>query len=494
MKLIPTFLLVACLLAACGAIPTPARTVVPDRDLDRLVPDLPVFREGLIASVQPILANMEGASMYRLEFVIDQDLAHVNGREEVRYTNREDAPLEEIVFRLFPNILGGKMEVRDLKVKGQAVTPRFGLADSLMIVPLENPLDTGQEITLTMEFDLEVPTDIELNYGVLAFYEGVLALAHAYPVIPAYTQEGWNAEIPPQSGDLTFNDAAFYLVTVIAPKGVTVVASGLESSPVGTDAGQVWYIASGPARDFYLAASRDYEVISQTVGEVTVNGYAPKSLSEGNQTTVDIAVRTLETFSRQFGPYPYTELDFVFTPTLALGIEYPGAAAIAERILLGEYGDQTSAYLESTVVHEVGHQWFYNIVGNDQLDEPWLDESLTQFVTWQYYEVNFGPGAAGGFESSLRSRWERVENAAIPIGQPVAAYQGREYGAIVYGRGALFFEALKDEMGAETFNTFLMDYTASFAWKIATAEGLKSLAEKHCKCNLTPLFEEWVYP
>lgn len=494
MKHIPTFILVACLLAACGVNLLPTPTIVPDIDLDRLIPDLPVFRQGLVTSVQSILPEMEGASMYRIELIIDKELVHVEGREEVRYTNREDAPLEEIAFRLFPNILGGKMEVRDLKVEKQPVTPRFGLADSLMIVPLKNPLGVGQEIVITMEFSLDVPTEVELNYGVLASYEDVLTLAHAYPVIPAYTQEGWNAEIPPQSGDLTFNDVAFYLVTVTAPKDVTVVASGLESSPVEIDAGWVWNIASGPARDFYLAASRDYEVVSQIIGEVTVNSYAPKSLAEGNQTTLNIAVRALETFSRQYGPYPYTEMDLVLTPTLALGIEYPGITAIAERILLGEYGEQTTVYLESTVVHEVAHQWFYNIIGNDQLDEPWLDESLVQFVTWQYYEINFGPGAAEGFEASLRSRWERVENAPIPIGEPVAAYQGREYGAIVYGRGALFFEALKNEMGADAFDAFLEEYAASFAWDIATGEGLKALAEKHCTCDLTPLFEEWVYP
>ena len=94
----------------------------------------------------------------------------------------------------------------------------------------------------------------------------------------------------------------------------------------------------------------------------------------------------------------------------------------------------------------------------------------------------------------MRSRWERVQNAPIPIGQPVAAYAGREYGAIVYGRGALFFEALKNEMGAGAFDAFMKDYTVTFSWEIATTEGIKSLAEKHCGCDLTALFEQWVYP
>jgi aminopeptidase N len=85
-----------------------------------------------------------------------------------------------------------------------------------------------------------------------------------------------------------------------------------------------------------------------------------------------------------------------------------------------------------------------------------------------------------------------VGNAKIPIGLPVAAYSAQEYGAIVYGRGPLFFVALRDEMGAQVFDQFIKDYTESLTWDIATPEKLKSMAEEHCSCDLTPLFKEWV--
>jgi hypothetical protein len=487
MKRLLAPLLTLCLLAACGTNPTLTATPAPLPDWTDLTP----FRAGL--TDPSILDQMQGASYYVIEFVINEDLAHVSGKETVHYTNNEKAPLDEIQFRLFPNILGGKMEVRNLTADGNPVTPTYGLANSLMIVRLQSPLAVGQSLSLAMDFTLEVPTDVELNYGVLTYSQGVLTLAHAYPVIPVYNEEGWNAELPPQSGDLTFNDAAFYLVTVTVPQGVTMVASGLESAPATVNNQIVQNVANGPARDFFLAVSRDYEVISQKVGEITINSYAPKSMSKMSQSALAYAASALETFSELYAPYPYTEFDVVITPTLALGIEYPGATAIADRILLGEYGDQTAVYLESTVVHEVAHQWFYNLVGNDQLDQPWLDESLAQFATWQYYETNFGAGAAAGFEQALRARWERVDNALIPIGQPVAAYSGSEYGAIVYGRGALFFDALKNEMGAESFDAFLKDYVETFSWNVATTEDLKALAEKHCACDLTSLFDEWVY-
>ena len=75
----------------------------------------------------------------------------------------------------------------------------------------------------------------------------------------------------------------------------------------------------------------------------------------------------------------------------------------------------------------------------------------------------------------------------------MAQYEGAEYGAIVYGRGPLFFIALKDVMGAENYDRFLMDYTETFSWDIATPEALQALAEKHCACDLDSIFNEWVY-
>ena len=63
-----------------------------------------------------------------------------------------------------------------------------------------------------MDFAVTVPQSVELNYGVLAYFEDVLTLAHAYPMIAVYDDEGWNAEIPPQSGDVTYADASFFLV------------------------------------------------------------------------------------------------------------------------------------------------------------------------------------------------------------------------------------------------------------------------------------------
>ncbi|HMR68142.1 MAG TPA: M1 family aminopeptidase, partial [Anaerolineae bacterium] len=119
--------------------------------------------------------------------------------------------------------------------------------------------------------------------------------------------------------------------------------------------------------------------------------------------------------------------------------------------------------------------------------------ALAQYLTLLYYVVVYGPQGAASFEQSLGRRWDRVNRADIPIGEPVRHYTAEEYSAIVYGRGPLFISHLAETMGQETFNAFLRDYYQSHLWGIATGAEFKQLAEQHCACDLTEVFETWVY-
>lgn len=468
----------------------PASTLF-DVDWDDRAP----FRSGLVAEEQGVLEEQPGASVYHIDLRIDDSLTSLSGRQEVRYTNNETVALEEIVFRLFPNLTGGSTTVTGLLVDGRPVTARLAQQDSVLYAPLPQALQPGQQTVIALDFDVAVPTDAaSSNYGTFAYLEEVLALAHPYPMIAVFDDEGWNTEIAPPEGDVVYADASYYLVQVTAPTDLTVVTSGVTLDQQSGDGEQTLTIAAGPARDFYLAASPAYQVVRGRVGEITVNSYAPPNLEEGAQQAADVATRALEVFNERFGPYPYTELDLVSTATSALGVEYPGILALTERI----YGRDFSQYLESTTAHEVGHQWFYNVVGNDQVDEPWLDEALTQYATLLYFGDQYGASGQQGFRESLQGRWERSDGEKIPVGLPVAAYsEGGEYagtyGSIVYGRGPLFFEALRDQMGQETFDEFLVDYVQTHRWEIATTESLRALAEQHCGCDLEKLFEEWIY-
>lgn len=478
-----------------NSTPTPATSTsaIEETNWD----DFSIFKPGLIPFYQDKLERLTDANVYHIDYTINADFVSIDGTEDVRITNCEELILKEIQVRLLPNVLNGKMNVTSVKANDQPITPIYELQDSLLRIPLDNGLQPGERVILHFEFSVQVPTELESNYGILAFYDGVLTLAHTYLMVAVYDDEGWNAEIPPDFGDPVYAAASFFLVTVDAPKDVILAGSGREVERRENGSRQIVTFAAGPARDFYLAASPNYEVIHRTVGQITFNSYAPKDQSAGAKAALGFAEDAFRVFEERYAPYPYTEMDIISKPTYALGIEYPGIVAIRDELYALDgitFGMSNRTLMESVLVHEAGHQWFYNLVGNDQLDDPWLDESLVQFITWQYYADEYGTGAANGFEQSLRGRWARVENDSIPIGLPVADYTSTEYSAIVYGRGVFFFDALRDKLGDEHFNAFMQDYTETFSWDIGTPEGMKALAEKHCGCDLTDLFDQWVYP
>lgn len=482
--------------AAVTATPSPTETATSPQPtlFDKAWDDQEVFRAGLIESERGVLEELAAAPIYHLKLIIDEPTT-VSGQQEVLYTNQEETPLQEIYFHLFPNQLGGSITVSDVSVNGLAVQPEIG--ETALRVPLESALNPDDTAVVGMEFVTTVPPEEEsTKYNILAFNEDILALAHFYPMIATYDAQGWHTEPSPPHGDETYADMSHFLVQLTAPAEQVVAATGIEIDRSESEDRQTITLAAGPVRDFYLAMSDRYGVVSDQVGAVQVNSYAPTELLDGAEWALDVASEALRSYSERFGPYPYSELDIVSTPTQALGIEYPGIFANTLRIYdLSDdsSGVPTAILLESVTAHEAAHQWFYNLVGNDQLNEPWLDEATTQYATWMYYVDRYGEETGQQYYGSLEGRWARTDFADIPIGMPAEDYDGQEYGAIVYGRGPIFLGELAETMGQETFDAFLRDYTDSFAWKIASSEDFQALAETHCQCDLSALFDEAVY-
>lgn len=495
----------ALVLAACAPAGNPDPTSPPDATEPvgtattaavEVDDGLDVFRDGMISAERQAVDELyPSAPRYEMDLVLGDDLSTIDGTMTVTYTNEESTPLTEVVFRLFPNIADGQSNVSDVAVDGAATTPILGLEDSVLRVPLSEELAPGERVVIEMTISVVVPSEEGGNYGTFLVDQDILAAAHFYPILAVYDDEGWNVEIPSPSGDVVYSDVGFYRVDIEAPDSMTIVTSGRltqKSAPDDAGIGSRTFVA-GPVRDFYLAASNRFEIVQATVGETTINSYAPAEFTEASRAVLDHAAAAVRLYNELYGMYPYVELDLVSTTTTALGVEYPGAIALAmyhyER---GEGFEEPT--MISTVVHEVAHQWFYGTVGNDQLDEPWLDEAMAQWATQEYWADIGGDEAGAGFESYLESRWQRVEGADIPIGMPVAAYEGAEYGAIIYGRGPLFIGDLADAMGREAFDRFLIDYAETYQYGIATTQGYQALAEASCDCDLSVEFDAAVYP
>ncbi len=455
-----------------------------------------LFVSGLLPEAQHWANDLPGAPLYRIELTIPEGLETINGREEIVFTNQEDSALNELILRLFPNVMGGAAAIENLRVNGEAVEVIFENHASTARVALSEPLLPGERLLVQLDFYLQIPREMGGNYGLFGFFEDVLTLDLFYPVIPVYDADGWYADIPPENGDPSYYDAGFYLVRVIAPEALVLAASGVTLSQEIENGQQTTTFAIGPARDFCLAASENFSVASTTVGETRVNSYTLPGHEEAQQLAANFAAAAIQVFDERIGSFDYTEFDVVATPMLAGGVEYPGMTWInMDYYNLNEsfYGMPASTMLETVIAHEVGHHWFYNVVGNSQVTEAWLDEALVQYITGLYFYDRYGKSAYDNNKLSWDYRWERIDYDPVPIGLPGAEYEGYEYVGAVYGRGPYFFETLAAQMGEDVFRQFLSDYYQRYHWQIVTGEELKQMAEDYCTCDLTGLFQDWVY-
>jgi aminopeptidase N len=253
---------------------------------------------------------------------------------------------------------------------------------------------------------------------------------------------------------------------------------------------------TGPARDFFICAGYDLVEDSAQVAGITVRSFTPAKLADGRKAALSAAAAAIRTFSELLGPYPYREFDVIATNTNALGVEYPGLTTINQQLYFPDEkpdeGIPNNILLESVIAHETAHQWLYNKIGNDQVNEPWLDESLTQYATYRYYVDQYGSQAAKGYLQDFYSRWDRVNRANIPIGKPVEYYADGSYSAIVYGRGAIFFYELEQKYGISMMDDFFHDYVKKYSWDLVSSQEMKDSLEAACQCDLNQLFMDWV--
>jgi hypothetical protein len=429
-----------------------------------------------------------------MDWQLSADLLSMDGKVEIRYINLESVPLETLYLRLYPNLSGGSMTMSETLINGESTQGQPQAMGGTYQFDLQEPLQPGESLTFTLDFRLDLPSEMSGNYGLFGSFDGLLVLQESYPIIPVYDQDGWDIDIPVSHGDLTHLDPSFYLVRVTFPANLETVATGIEVDQDEQDKWRSITFAAGPVRDFYFAAAESFEISSLEWGETVINSYALPQATDSAETALDITKFAFESFSQRLAEYPYTEFDLITTPMLALGMEYPGVIALNVNMLDEEAeisGLPGSYFLESTTAHEVAHQWFYNMVGNDQQEEPWLDEAIVQYLTGIYFLDRYGEQGYRAFRQSWIDRWDRIEQQPTPISLPASSYDGTAYGAIVYGRGPLFVEALAERMGEQRFWEFLRAYIEEYQWAIGQPEGFIRMAEETCDCALDDLWETW---
>lgn len=434
--------------------------------------------------------NCGAIPYYEISLSVNPATAQVTGHQEIRYTNLEDKHLDEIYLRLFPNTpsFGGRMTVTQPLLAGWPVTPITEFEGSALRLPVDPPLDVGQSITLSMDFTVDVPTTDQIGHALFAYVRGVMALPTIYPLIPVYDNEKWNIEIAPEHSDDTYTDIAAYQVQVTAPTTMTLVASGA-CSQQAEDTVTTWFCEAAPMRDFVLILGENFALANRVSMNVVVNSYFYRGHRRGGDKALTVATDALTIFNELFGPYPYAELDIVETPNNLGGMEYPSLVVIEDALYPGITG------MEWLVAHEVAHQWWFGVVGSDQIDEPWLDEALTQYSTLLYYEKVYGENKAADL---LHERFVHTHESLIrkgrdmPAGLPARAYSPEFYWQIVYDKGALYFYELRQIVGDDAFFEILKTYYNRHRYGIATPNSFLAVVEDVTGDRYRDLFERWI--
>jgi aminopeptidase N len=476
--------LTAAMLAGCAAF---GPSTPPD--------PLAEYRPALNPSL-PISADLlDSLGQYSITVKVDPAARAYTGTMELTLPYSGTAPLNEIYFRLYPNLyhFGARMQVLGARVDGTVVNYDYVPDTTAVHLTIPEPIQPGESTRVALEFaGEETQANNPGTYTIFGTNEGVLSLANFYPILAARRTDGsWALDVPNPQGDVGFHDAAFYRVEVTAPGDQVIAATGTEITRTEQINGWVTrrYVL-GPAREFSMTMSPEFQIEeAEALGTRVRSYFKPEDAANARSALYD-GVAALQVYTDRFGPYPYREMAIVQAPLTYHGMEFPGMNLIG-----GQTYNRFLVDLEMLTVHEVAHQWWYNQVGNDQVLAPWLDEGLAEFTTQYYYRDRYGDPIA---DQLLLSRWAApVADAGrrgqdAPIGRPVDLYRNN-YETIVYGKGALFFAKLREEMGADTFDRFLRTYLERYRWRIATPADFQALAEEISGKDLDALFNEWVY-
>ncbi|MBV9042108.1 MAG: hypothetical protein JOZ68_13965 [Acidimicrobiia bacterium] len=383
---------------------------------------------------------------YTLTVNVDLPSNSVSGDLKVRFT--PDAPTDKLVFRLWPNGpalagVGSHLDVGNITVGGTAAPSSFSNPTTL-VLPGTHP--AGQPVDAAMTWRLTLPGAV--NDRVARIGDAV-RLGSFFPILPWESGVGWDDEPPPpQFAEASTAPTADFDVTVTTnPADLGVLASGTQDRPGHWSATAVRDFAMSTGRfTVATATARAPDPVSVTVGASAGTGVDPAQFAAK-------AVNVLQTHSARFGPYAWSTYTLAITPSLSGGIEYP------------TFVMQGPSTIGRTTSHELGHQWFYSLVGNNQGRDPWLDEGLATYAEGRY------EGTIDGFKTASIGA-----GAAGHLGEPMTYWGNNHafYNQGVYIQGA---KALANLGDLNLVDCALRIYAARNAYRIARpADLINSLA------------------
>jgi hypothetical protein len=460
-------------LMAGTATPTLAYTFTPVPPTDTPLPTLEYTATTLPS---PTSAPSAARTQYTMYVLFDYQGHQLGVDETIRYTNQTGTALSEIVLAVEPNLRGG-FSIENIMQNGSVLN--YDLGGQWLTVNLQQTLAPGAQTTLTMRFRIDVPAKIKDHpYG---YDVDQVNLTDWYPFIVPHGNNGWILHDPSNVGEHLVYDAADFEVNLkTAQPDVVIAASGLEE-PNGE-----WtrYRLNG-ARTFAFSASDQFLIVDAVAGGAQIRSYYYPGYADQAAAILNAAVREIGLFEVKLAPFPYGSLAIV-QADLNDGQEYDGLVFLATKFY-NEYNGSARSNLVAIGVHEIAHQWWFGLVGNDQAMEPWLDEALSVYSEAIFYRYIY--------PNSYDWWWNFRVNYFGPSGYVDSnIYDSgtfRAYVNAVYLNGANFLEALNYRMGEEAFFHFLQDYATRYGRGRATTSDFFAVARQNTTADISDLINAY---
>ena len=462
---------------------------------------------------------------YEMEIELDVSSAQFNGKQRILYTNNSPETLNKVFYHLYFNAFRpgsemaerqkssldvnrrfkviidsigpksyGKIQVKNLKQNGILLNPFF--SETILEVPLANPILPGESAVLDLEFSGQVP-DLIRRSGKNSSEGVAFSMAQWYPKLAEYDIDGWNAS--PYLGREFHGVWGNFDVKITLDKNFTVAASGYLQNPEDIGKGYkkikrskskkgklTWHFIAPNVHDFTWAADKDYiHDIYPGPNNVKLHFFYKNnpSIIDNWKKLQPLTAELMEYFNSSIGDYPYKQYSVVQGGDG--GMEYAMLTLIT--------GERKFGSLVGVTAHELAHSWFQNILATNEMKHEWMDEGFTTYISTIATDKVLKENKI----FPLRNAYLGYYNLALSgVEQPQQTNANRyaynyAYESSAYNKGAVFLSQLGYIIGKENLNTSLKIYFEEFKFKHPTPRDFIRIAERVSGILLNWYLTDW---
>ncbi|MHA1106253.1 MAG: M1 family metallopeptidase [Promethearchaeota archaeon] len=456
----------------------------------------------------PKLAQVNGNfSKYNLSVIMDESNSLIEGNLSVNFYNNDPLNLTAIPFHLYLSGMQydahqGNIEILNVTdFNNPNIALPFQVYSNLQImwVNLTGELEFQKRSQFIIQFNATLPDGLDRanSHGFDFNQSRIFKFTSFYPIPCVYDDEdGWNTDPYLLIGDPFYFDMAYYNLTIEAPSGMIIAATGQLEEKIDKGATSLYnFKPILPVREVTFSASRYFQVESKNVNGVNISTYfLPKSDTLWGANALNYLERALTLFNNTFGDYNYPTLNVVEEYASYYGMEYSCQVYATE--VLDKYPYSSAVkILENIITHEACHQWWYNLVGNDQVDYNFLDEGLTVWSTDYYGEYYYGDWEYfqnTRYVDSVRTHYLDT-GLSSKINQSSYEYisTGTNWIFVCYYKAPLILEKLRQNIGHGNFINGLKLYYEQHRFDHAILSDLQESFESVIGASLDWFFFPW---